>query len=218
MLMGHVVLMKRALDIFLSFSFLLISLPIIVVLYFCVMFFIGSPPLFRQTRTGIHGQLFVIYKFKNMTDLKDHNNNLLPDSERLTRLGRFLRTTSLDELPELLNVLRGDMSLVGPRPLLPKYLPYYTPTENRRHEVLPGITGWAQIHGRNYLPWQERLAHDVWYVDHQSLRLDLHILWRTLWKVIQREGVSADPDEAETDLDKERLKMVADQRIKCPQQ
>ena len=207
---------KRALDLCLTTSVLLAALPIIAVVYCCVLFFIGSPALFRQIRTGIHGETFVIYKFRTMTDLRDRDNQLLPDAERLTRLGSFLRTTSLDELPELFNVLRGDMSLVGPRPLLPKYLPFYTPTENRRHEVRPGITGWAQIHGRNYLPWQERLAHDVWYVDHQSLRLDLHILWRTLWTVIQREGVAADPDVAETDFDKERLKMAGDPHLKCP--
>jgi lipopolysaccharide/colanic/teichoic acid biosynthesis glycosyltransferase len=151
----------------------------------------GRPVLFRQARPGLHGKPFVMYKFRTMRDLRDAEGNLLPDEARLTPFGRWLRTTSLDELPELVNVLRGEMSLVGPRPLLMEYLERYTPEQARRHEVKPGITGWAQIHGRNNLSWEERLRLDVWYVDHWSLWLDLKILWRTLWMVLRREGISA---------------------------
>jgi lipopolysaccharide/colanic/teichoic acid biosynthesis glycosyltransferase len=146
----------------------------------------------------------MLYKFRTMTDDRDDTGQLLPDKLRLTSLGIFLRNTSLDELPALFNVLKGDMSLVGPRPLLMRYLPYYTDRENLRHSVRPGITGWAQVNGRNYLPWDERLALDVWYVENWTLGLDLKILLTTFMQVLRREGVSADPDAAETDLDWER--------------
>jgi len=151
---------------------------------------LGSPILFRQKRPGLHGQPFTILKFRTMTNARDTEGNLLPDEDRLTPFGQWLRSTSLDELPEILNVLRGDMSLVGPRPLLVEYLAYYTPEQMRRHEVRPGITGWAQVQGRNALSWDEKFALDTWYVDHQSLWLDLRILWMTIWKVLSREGIN----------------------------
>jgi sugar transferase EpsL len=173
-----------------------------IALAVCVKY--GRPVLFRQQRPGYQGQTFTIYKFRTMTNELDAAGNKLPDGHRITALGEILRIYSLDELPELLNVLKGDMSLVGPRPLLNEYLPYYTPEENRRHDVKPGITGWAQIHGRNHVPWPERLAMDVWYVDHQSFWLDLRILALTAWKVLRREGVAVDPDTAETYLNEER--------------
>lgn len=151
---------------------------------------LGYPILFTQTRPGLHGKPFTIYKFRTMTDERDADGKLLPDSDRLTRLGRFLRSTSLDELPELFNVIKGEMSLVGPRPLLMQYLNRYTPEQARRHEVRPGITGWAQINGRNALSWEEKFALDVWYVDNCSLWLDIRIIALTIWKVFRREGIS----------------------------
>jgi lipopolysaccharide/colanic/teichoic acid biosynthesis glycosyltransferase len=151
----------------------------------------GLPILFRQQRPGFHGKPFTLYKFRTMTDERDAQGNLLPDAERLTPFGRFLRSTSLDELPELFNVLRGDMSLVGPRPLLMEYLPCYTPEQMRRHEARPGITGWAQVNGRNALTWEEKFQMDVWYVDHCSFWLDLKILWLTFIILVKREGITA---------------------------
>lgn len=153
---------------------------------------LGSPVLFRQVRPGLHGRPFMMVKFRTMTDERGVDDELLPDAQRLTAFGRFLRATSLDELPELWNVLRGEMSLVGPRPLLMEYLPLYSPDQARRHEVRPGITGWAQVNGRNALSWEDRFKLDVWYVDHRSLWLDLRILWLTVRKVIVREGISAE--------------------------
>jgi len=152
--------------------------------------FHGRPILFRQVRPGYQGQPFTLYKFRTMTDARDAAGRLLSDEQRLTRFGRFLRATSLDELPELFNVLRGEMSLVGPRPLLMQYLERYTPEQARRHEVYPGITGWAQVNGRNALTWEDKFRLDVWYVDHWSLALDVKILLITLWKVLRREGIS----------------------------
>lgn len=152
---------------------------------------IGSPVFFWQLRPGLHGVPFRMVKFRTMTDARDSAGNPLPDSERLSRFGRFLRSTSLDELPELWNVLRGDLSLVGPRPLLIEYLQLYTPHQMRRHDVRPGMTGWAQVNGRNALSWEERFQLDVWYVNHQSLLLDLRILWRTALQVLARRGISA---------------------------
>jgi undecaprenyl phosphate N,N'-diacetylbacillosamine 1-phosphate transferase len=146
---------------------------------------------FLQPRPGLHGQRFRVIKFKTMTDATDAQGVLLPDGERLTRIGRWVRKTSIDELPQLFNVLKGEMSLVGPRPLLEEYLPLYSPDQQRRHEVKPGITGWAQVHGRNTVPWPERLAMDVWYVDHQSFWLDIKILFLTVVKVFQAEGISS---------------------------
>ena len=152
----------------------------------------GMPVILRQRRPGFEGRPFTLYKFRTMSHARDTAGQLLPDDDRLTPLGRFLRRTSLDELPELVNVLQGDMSLVGPRPLLPQYLDRYTPEQARRHEVRPGITGWAQVNGRNTLTWEEKFALDVWYVDHQSLALDLRIIWMTLTQAMSGRGVSAE--------------------------
>ena len=181
---------KRAMDlIFTSFGLIIIA-PLMVMIAAGIKIFIGSPILFRQLRPGFQRKPFKIYKFRTMNEKKDATGKLLTDVERLTSLGRFLRKTSLDELPELLNVLKGEMSLVGPRPLLMQYLERYSPEQNRRHDVLPGITGWAQINGRNTLTWQDKFILDVWYVDHMSIGLDLKILLQTFWKVLKREGIS----------------------------
>ncbi|MCJ7724034.1 MAG: sugar transferase [Anaerolineales bacterium] len=169
---------------------LIILSPILLVLVVCVRVFHGSPVLFRQKRPGYQGIPFITYKFRTMTEARDPTGNFLPDSDRLTPLGRFLRTNSLDELPELFNVLRGEMSLVGPRPLLLQYLARYSPEQMRRHDVYPGMTGWAQVNGRNALDWASRLSLDVWYVDHWSFWLDIKILLLTLWKVLKREGIN----------------------------
>ncbi|MEX0330142.1 MAG: sugar transferase [Puniceicoccaceae bacterium] len=183
---------KRILDILL----ILISAPIWLLLFLATWLFVlisfGRPAFFRQERAGLGRKPFHIIKFRTMKDLRDSNGNLLPDEERLTRSGRLLRSLSLDELPELLNVLRGQMSLVGPRPLPTKYLPRYTPEQARRQDCLPGITGWAQVNGRNLLSWEDRFRHDVWYVDNRSLKLDLVILWKTVLTVLQREGINAE--------------------------
>lgn len=157
-----------------------------------IRFRMGAPVFFHQVRPGVRGQPFRMLKFRTMSDARGPDGHLLPDAERLTPLGRFLRSSSLDELPELWNVLRGDMSLVGPRPLLMEYVPLYTPEQARRHEVRPGITGWAQVNGRNALSWEAKFALDVWYVDNQSFWLDLKILWLTVWRVLKRDGISAD--------------------------
>lgn len=164
----------------------------------------GNPVFFKQTRPGLGGAPFELVKFRTMTDERDAEGRLLPDAERLTPLGRFLRATSIDELPELWNVLRGDMSLVGPRPLLMRYLPYYTDREKKRHLVRPGLTGWAQLHGRNTVSWDERLALDVWYVENRNMLLDFKILIQTVVVVLKREGVIIDPGAAMQDLDVER--------------
>lgn len=181
---------KRIFDLVLTIPGLVVISPILAGVAVLVWIFHGWPVLFTQTRPGQRGQPFCVYKFRTMTNRRDEQGNLLPDAQRLTRLGRFLRAASLDELPELFNVLRGEMSLVGPRPLLMQYLDRYTPGQARRHDVLPGITGWAQVNGRNCLSWEEKFSHDVWYVDHWSLWLDVKILAITLWKVIKREGIS----------------------------
>ena len=183
-------LSKRLFDLLLTSLGLVIISPLLLALALSVRLVHGSPVLFRQKRPGYRGQPFMNYKFRTMTEKRDTQGKLLPDAERLTRLGRFLRSTSLDELPELFNVLRGEMSLVGPRPLLMQYLDRYTPEQARRHNVLPGITGWAQINGRNALTWEEKFRLDVWYVDHWSLGLDIKILLQTFWKVVRREGIS----------------------------
>lgn len=155
---------------------------------------LGSPVLFRQIRPGLYGRPFVMYKFRTMSDQRDEHGCLLPDEKRLGRLGRFLRATSFDELPGLWNVLKGDMSLVGPRPLLMDYLPLYTPEQARRHELKPGITGWAQVNGRNAISWEEKFKLDVWYVEHQSFWLDIKIVFITVWRVVCRDGISAEGD------------------------
>jgi len=165
-------------------------LPVYAFVAFCVRIFIGSPVLFTQDRPGLGGKAFRIFKFRTMTDARGVDGILLPDAERLTRFGRFLRSSSLDELPALINVLKGDMSLVGPRPLLMHYLDRYTPQQARRHEVRPGITGWAQINGRNAITWEEKFKLDVWYVDNRSLWLDIKIIYLTVWKILKREGIN----------------------------
>jgi sugar transferase EpsL len=181
---------KRLFDLALTIpGFLLVS-PILAITALAIRISDGSPVLFRQPRPGIGGRIFTNFKFRSMRDLRDAQGYLLPDLQRISALGRFVRSTSLDELPELLNVLRGEMSLVGPRPLLVAYLERYSPDQARRHQVLPGITGWAQINGRNALTWEDKFRLDVWYVDHWSLRLDIKILALTLWKVLKREGIS----------------------------
>jgi lipopolysaccharide/colanic/teichoic acid biosynthesis glycosyltransferase len=185
---------KRLFDLLMSLLLLLfLALPLLL-LWVLIRCKLGSPVLFRQVRPGMHGEPFMMVKFRTMTDERDARGELLPDVKRLTALGRFLRATSLDELPELWNVLRGEMSLVGPRPLLMEYLPLYSSEQARRHEVRPGITGWAQVNGRNSVSWEERFKLDVWYVDNHSLWLDLRILWLTVRKVLVREGISAEGD------------------------
>jgi len=183
-------LRKRIFDLALSISALFFLTPLILTIAFLVRMRIGSPVLFCQVRPGLQGKPFVIYKFRTMADERDEDGNLLPDGERLTRLGRFLRKTSMDELPELFNVIKGDMSIVGPRPLLMQYLDRYTPEQARRHEVKPGITGWAQVNGRNAITWEEKFKLDVWYVDNMSLWLDLKIIAMTVWKIFKREGIN----------------------------
>ena len=182
--------MKRTFDFFAVFVGLSVLAPFLLVIGLLVKVRLGSPVLFIQLRPGLRGQSFMMYKFRTMTDERDADGNLLPDELRLTRFGKFLRSSSLDELPELINVLKGEMSLVGPRPLLMQYLPLYSPEQARRHKVRPGITGWAQVNGRNAISWEEKFRLDVWYVDHQSFWLDLKILWMTFNKVFKREGIS----------------------------
>jgi lipopolysaccharide/colanic/teichoic acid biosynthesis glycosyltransferase len=184
--------MKRGFDFLVSVWGLLILLPVLVVVGLLVATLLGKPVFFRQTRPGLHGKPFQMIKFRTMLDAYDKDGNPLPDDQRLTRFGAFLRATSLDELPELWNVLKGDMSLVGPRPLLMEYLPLYSAEQKRRHEVRPGITGWAQVNGRNALSWDEKFKLDVWYVDHRSFWLDLKILLLTFKKVFVREGIAQD--------------------------
>jgi lipopolysaccharide/colanic/teichoic acid biosynthesis glycosyltransferase len=181
---------KRAFDLLLSIPATIILAPWMTLIAGLIRLRQGSPVFFRQLRPGLAGQPFFLIKFRTMTAACDPLGRLLPDADRLTRLGRFLRNTSLDELPELVNCIRGDMSLVGPRPLLMRYLERYTPDQRRRHDVKPGITGWAQVNGRNALTWEEKFAHDVWYVDHLSFWLDVKIIILTLGKIIKREGIS----------------------------
>lgn len=183
---------KRAFDIVVSASGLLLLLPVLLFIAWQVRRKMGSPVLFRQVRPGVHGKPFEMVKFRTMRDAVDAQGNLLPDAERLTSFGNFLRASSLDELPELWNVLKGEMSLVGPRPLLMEYLPLYSQEQARRHEARPGVTGWAQVNGRNALSWDEKFKLDVWYVDHQSFWLDLKILFLTVKKVLVKEGISAE--------------------------
>jgi sugar transferase EpsL len=181
---------KRLLDLALAVPVLILSIPVLGLVAFLVRLRLGSPVFFCQQRPGLHNKPFMVLKFRTMTEECDSQGNLLPDADRLTRLGNFLRSSSLDELPELLNVLKGEMSLVGPRPLLWRYLDRYTPDQIRRHEVKSGITGWAQVNGRNALSWEDRFKLDVWYVDHVSLWIDLHVIMLTFWKVLKREGIS----------------------------
>jgi len=181
---------KRAFDLAIAALGLLILFPFLIIIAILVWLNLGRPIIYRQQRPGIKGRPFYIYKFRSMTDACDSSGNLLPDSERLTSFGSFLRSFSLDELPGLLNVLRGEMSWVGPRPLLMKYLERYSDEQMRRHDVVPGITGWAQVNGRNALTWQDKFRLDVWYVDHWTFWLDIKILFLTVGKVFKREGIS----------------------------
>lgn len=181
---------KRIFDLFATLLGLLILSPFILLTALLVRLFLGSPILFSQKRPGYKGQPFYIFKFRTMTDASDPDGNLLPDARRLTALGRFLRALSLDEWPELFNILRGEMSIVGPRPLLMEYLERYSPEQMRRHDVYPGLTGWAQVNGRNALTWPEKFRLDVWYVDNWTFWLDIRIILMTVWKVFKREGIS----------------------------
>lgn len=189
---GLSLFIKKALDRTVALATLVVTAPVIGAATVAVRASMGSPVFFTQQRPGLNGRPFRIVKMRTMTDARDAQGRLLPDDQRLTKLGRFLRASSIDELPQLFNVLRGDLSLVGPRPLLMQYLPLYSPEQARRHDVLPGITGWAQIHGRNALSWEEKFALDVWYVDHWSPLLDLKILAKTALSVIRREGISSE--------------------------
>ncbi|MCL4263424.1 MAG: sugar transferase [Anaerolineae bacterium] len=181
---------KRWFDFIVALTAVILLLPLWLILTLLVRFKLGAPVLFRQQRPGWHGRPFFILKFRTMTNGRDAAGNLLPDADRLTPFGRFLRSTSLDELPELLNVLKGEMSLVGPRPLLMHYLPLYTPEQIRRHEVRPGMTGWAQVNGRNTLTWEEKFQHDLWYIDHHTFLLDMKIIFLTLVKIVQRQNIN----------------------------
>ena len=184
--------MKRLFDFIIAASALLTLLPLIILVALLIRFKLGSPILFTQNRPGLHGKVFKMMKFRSMLDAKDKHGNLLPDNERMTKFGTFLRSTSLDELPGLFNVLKGDMSLVGPRPLLVQYLPLYSTEQARRHNVRPGITGWAQVNGRNAISWEQKFKLDVWYVENQNFWLDIKILFLTLKKVFVREGINGD--------------------------
>jgi sugar transferase EpsL len=181
---------KRLFDLLATVPFLVLTLPFMLLIGFCSLLFLGRPVLFRQERIGHREKPFTLYKFRSMREIRDRSGRSLPDEARLSLYGRLLRVTSLDEFPTLWNVLKGDMSLVGPRPLLPEYLSRYTAFQRRRHEVRPGVTGWAQVNGRNSLTWERKFELDVWYVDHRSLWLDIRIQWMTMWQVLRRNGIS----------------------------
>lgn len=185
-------ILKRLIDLLIALLVFIILFPIFIFIVIGLFFVNSGKPFFLQERPGLHGRIFKIIKFKTMTDQRDKNGKLLPDAKRLTKIGSFVRKTSLDEIPQLLNVIKGDMSLVGPRPLLPQYLPLYNDFQKRRHEVRPGITGWAQVNGRNAISWYQKFAYDVWYVDHISFALDMKIFFMTIKKVFVREGISQD--------------------------
>lgn len=182
---------KKVLDKVLALILIVLFLPLILITALLIYIKIGKPILFQQVRPGLNEKLFSIYKFRTMSDERDERGELLPDEQRLKGLGVWIRKTSLDELPQLFNVLKGDMSFVGPRPLLVEYLDYYNKEQKRRHDVLPGITGWAQVNGRNAISWEQKFEYDVWYVDHQSFLLDMKIMWLTFLKVIQRSDISS---------------------------
>lgn len=181
---------KRIFDLVFATIAGIIIFPFTLLISLIIWIDMGRPILFKQKRPGFKGELFQVYKFRTMTFQKDSQGNLLPDAQRLTKLGKFLRSFSLDEFPELINIYRGEMSLIGPRPLLTKYLELYSPQQFRRHEMLPGITGWAQVHGRNILTWEEKFNHDVWYIDHWSIGLDIKIIFLTIIPVLQQKGIS----------------------------
>jgi sugar transferase EpsL len=184
------IIMKRLFDLLAASFALILFLPLLAASYLLIRYKLGAPVIFKQLRPGLYGKPFFIYKFRTMTDERDLEGNFLPDSQRLKKFGIFLRSTSLDEFPELINVIKGDMSLVGPRPLLMEYIHLYTHEQARRHEVKPGVTGWAQVNGRNAISWEEKFRLDVWYVDNYSFLLDVKILWMTFVKVFKREGIS----------------------------
>lgn len=199
--------LKRILDFTIVFMALLLIWPILLIIYIWLTIANkGAGAIFYQERPGKDGKIFKVMKFKSMTDERDAEGNLLPDAQRLTKVGKFVRSTSIDELPQLINVLKGDMALIGPRPLLPRYMPYYTEREQLRHTVRPGISGWAQVNGRNNITWDNKLECDAYYAEHVSLWFDLKILWLTIYKVIKREGAVA--DKKENYLDVERKDMV----------
>ncbi len=189
--MSYQQLFKPLIDKTAAFTILLLTFPFTVIITVLLYFYNNRHPFFFQLRPGQHGQIFKIIKFKTMNDRRNAKGELLPDRERLTPVGRFVRQTSLDELPQLINVLKGDMSLVGPRPLLPEYLSLYSDRQRQRHDVKPGITGWAQVNGRNTITWSQKFEYDLWYVEHLSFLLDLKILWLTVAKVFKREGINA---------------------------
>ena len=183
---------KTLFDKTLALILIILFSPLYVAVSLLIWWKMGTPVLFRQKRPGLHGKIFEIYKFRTMTDEKDEDGNLLPDEQRLVGIGKFIRSTSLDELPQLFNVLKGNMSFVGPRPLLIEYLPLYNERQKKRHDVKPGITGWAQVNGRNAISWEQKFEYDVWYVEHQSFWLDMKILWMTFLKVVKRSDISSD--------------------------
>lgn len=203
---------KRVLDVLLSGAALLVLSPVLAITALLVRFKLGSPVIFRQDRPGKNGEIFHLYKFRTMTDARDENGALLSDEMRLTKFGRLLRSTSLDELPELWNIFRGDMSIVGPRPLLVEYLPYYTQEEMHRHDVAPGLTGWAQVNGRNNLTWEQKFAYDLEYVNNISFGTDVKIVWLTFKKVLTRADVQTDTQSTEGNLKK--IRMEADNKEK----
>ena len=199
---------KRILDIISSLLAIIILSPLLAVTAVLVKTKLGSPVLFRQERPGKDEKIFTLMKFRTMTDERDENGELLPDEVRLTKFGKFLRSTSIDELPELFNILKGDMSVIGPRPLLVQYLPYYTEEERHRHDVRPGLTGWAQVNGRNNVTWEEKFSWDVKYVDEFNLILDIKILFRTIFNVLKRNDVVVDSYEVEPNLDDVRREVI----------
>ena len=183
---------KSIFDKTLALFLIILFLPVYIIVTLLILVKMGKPILFRQQRPGLHEKIFGIYKFRTMTNEKDENGELLPDDQRLVGIGKFIRSTSLDELPQLFNVLKGEMSFVGPRPLLIEYLPLYNDRQKKRHDVKPGITGWAQVNGRNAISWEQKFEYDVWYVEHQSFCLDMKILWMTFLKVLKRSDISSD--------------------------
>ena len=199
---------KRMLDFILSFTAIVLLSPLLLILYCLVRVKLGSPVLFHQERPGRGGKIFTLCKFRTMTEKKDENGELLPDEERLTRFGKFLRSTSLDELPELFNILKGDMSLVGPRPLLVCYLPWYTEEESHRHDMRPGLTGLAQVNGRNALGWEERFAFDLDYVNHCTFLMDVRIIMKTIGKVMKRSGILSGAEQTLDNFDVYRKKQM----------
>ena len=185
-------MIKRLFDISLAFVLIILFSPFYIIVSLLIVIKMGYPILFRQKRPGLHEEVFSIYKYRTMTNKKDDNGELLPDEKRLVSIGKFIRSTSLDELPQLFNVLKGEMSFVGPRPLLIEYLPRYNEQQKKRHDVKPGITGWAQVNGRNAISWEQKFQYDVWYVEHYSFWLDMKILWMTFLKVVKRSDISSD--------------------------